>query len=279
MHADDFYVDELVDRWDAPTRSVNRALLRKLRSAPLNDHTDVEAGVALTRLVHDDLVKYGTGGGEDMDDATLREALLTLRAVCGRLNVSYAVPFRDFTDFRSWWLRNDGHGSWQARRDLLMGVFGGMHETLEVLEQESLTAVLASPISPQQRTGWPAVDSEIGELRRQFLNASTPQDYNAVGLVCVRVTETLSATVYDPGRHLWEGESEPPVANTKQRLDRFVEVELDGSGNAEIRRLAKAAIEAAQAVKHGGTPTRRDAGIAADATILLANVLRRITEP
>jgi len=32
-------------------------------------------------------------------------------------------------------------------------------------------------------------------------------------------------------------------------------------------------------VKHRTTPTRRDAGIAADAVILLANILRRLAEP
>jgi hypothetical protein len=54
----------------------------------------------------------------------------------------------------------------------------------------------------------------ISELRRHFLAAHSPQDYRNVGLDCVAVTEALSAQVYDPTRHLREGEDEPSVANT-----------------------------------------------------------------
>jgi hypothetical protein len=53
---------------------------------------------------------------------------------------------------------------------------------------------------------------------------------------------------------------------------------LPGKGNEELRRLAKTTIEAAQAMKHRGTPTRTEVGIAADAVILLANMLRRLDE-
>jgi hypothetical protein len=126
--------------------------------------------------------------------------------------------------------------------------------------------------------GWPAVDAEISELRRHFLNARSAQDYRAVGLDCVSVTESLSRQVYDSTRHLRAGEEEPPVANTKQRLDRFVEYALPGPDNAALRRLARAAIEFAQHVKHSTAPTRREAGIAADAVIQLANLLRRLDE-
>jgi hypothetical protein len=45
-----------------------------------------------------------------------------------------------------------------------------------------------------------------------------------------------------------------------------------------MRKFARATIELAQAVKHRGTPTRTEAGIVADAVILLANMLRRLDE-
>ena len=43
--------------------------------------------------------------------------------------------------------------------------------------------------------------------------------------------------------------------------------------------MARASIELAQAIKHRDTPSRRDAGIAADSLIQLANILRRLDEP
>jgi len=66
------------------------------------------------------------------------------------------------------------------------------------------------------------------------------------------------------------------VARTKDRFNRVVDIDGAGSTNATIRNLARATIEFANHVKHGGTPTRRKAGLAADAVISLANVLRRL---
>ena len=45
-----------------------------------------------------------------------------------------------------------------------------------------------------------------------------------------------------------------------------------------MRKFARATIELAQAVKHSGAPTRTEAGVLADAVILLANMLRRLDE-
>jgi hypothetical protein len=75
-----------------------------------------------------------------------------------------------------------------------------------------------------------------------------------------------------------DGEDEPPVAKTKIRIDRYIEDTVKGPENAELRKLAKSAIEFAQRVKHSPTSTRRDAGVAADTVILLANILRRLDE-
>ena len=48
-----------------------------------------------------------------------------------------------------------------------------------------------------------------------------------------------------------------------------------GSANAELRSLARATIEFAQHVKHSPS-TRLEAGIAADAVIQLAYLIRRL---
>ena len=117
------------------------------------------------------------------------------------------------------------------------------------------------------------MSTEISELRRHFQTARTAQDYRNVGLDCVSITESLR-----PG--LRPGEAPPRrrggalrFANTKQRLERFVEDAVPGPENATLRKLARSAIEYAQHVKHSGTPTRREAGIAADAVIQLAEHL------
>lgn len=257
----------------------DQQLMTQLRAGPIVDRSDIEVAVPLARLAHDELERYGTDSGQILGEEDIRAALLALNAVVGRLGVTgFELPFRDYGSFRNYWIRKGAKGSWQARRDLLRQAFEPLHDQLADLEAQALSSTLATPISPHARTGWAAVDTEISELRRHFMGARTPQDYSAVGNDCVRVTEALSRQVYDATRHLRAGEEEPPVDKTKQRLGRFVEDAASGGDNERIRKLAVAAIEMAQSVKHSGTPTRREAGVAADAVILLANILRRLDE-
>ncbi len=169
-------------------------------------------------------------------------------------------------------------GSYDKMRQYVASIFDPIHAQLERMEEDRMENALARSISPRSSTGWPAVDVEIAELRRHFNAARTASDYRNIGTDCVAIVEALSRTVYDPAKHLRAGETPLPYDKTKQRLGRYIEVALTGKENEEIRGLAIKAIEAAQMVKHRTTPTRRDAGIAVDTVILLANLLRRLAE-
>jgi hypothetical protein len=252
--------------------------LRRIRANEDVGLSDIELAVALVRLVHDELERYGTSGGTRVDEREIRGAIRTARSLVERLGLELKLPFSDFGTFRSYWLREDASGSWQARRDILNDLFSDLHDQLERLEDGEIGSALVRPATSRPGTGWARVDTEVNELRRHFQAARTEQDYRNVGNDCVAVLERLSAQVYDAAVHLRDDEEEPPVANTKQRLGRFIEDSAAGPSNAEVRKVARAVIELAQAVKHQGTPTRRDAGIAADSVIQLANISRRLAE-
>src|ERR1700733_6769785 len=217
MRPDDFFVDSgLTDPFGIDRRRVNTTLLDQLRRGPLTDHDDLEVAVSMARLIHDDLERCGTDSSQELTEEEMRSALLAFRVVLQRIGVTEGnVPFRAFGSFKTWWVRNGAYGSWQARRDLLNGIFEPLHAKLALLEERALSSTLVEPVSPLARTGWPGVDIEISELRRHFLGASSPQDYRNVGNDCVSVTESLSRQVYDPDCHLRAGEEVPPVANTK----------------------------------------------------------------
>ncbi|MDZ4233104.1 MAG: hypothetical protein U1C73_04970, partial [Dietzia sp.] len=53
---------------------------------------------------------------------------------------------------------------------------------------------------------------------------------------------------------------------------------LSGQEQRAIRGVANKVIELAHTVKHSTAPTRREAGIAADSVIMLANILRRVDQ-
>lgn len=280
MRPDDFFAEPDAGPLGSlePPR-FNLDLVRELRSHPVRSADDIEVAVGLARLIHDDLEAFGTAGGEQLTETQMRESLLALHAVLKRLGMTeFVVPFRDYKTFKSYWLRNDGYNSWQARRDILNTIFEPMHDALTERETQELSSALADAVSPRGRTGWTRVDEEIAELKRHFAQARTPQDYRNVGNDCVIVLEALGRQVYNADVHLRPGEDEPPIGNTKQRIGRFVEGAAPGSENAVLRKLVRSSIEYAQEVKHRDLGSRRDAGITADSVILLANLLRRLDE-
>lgn len=274
-------MDEIpADPWGSPSNVIDDDLVSRVHAGPVAEASDIEVAVALARLVHEEYEEKATGDKPRLTEAGSRATLAAFRSVLRRLGIEFTPPFTDFTSFYRYWRLQGmtGNGSWAERRRYLAETFNPIHETLADFEAGAATNALAAPATSHPRTGWTRVDEEIAELRRHFQAARTPQDYRNVGNDCVIIIERLSEVAYQPSLHLPAEAEEPHISNTKIRLERVVEVALPGSGNAELRKLARAAIENAQAVKHR-TPDRRHAGVAADSVILLANILRRITMP
>src|SRR4051812_37202719 len=99
-----------IDPWTPATEDVfNLDLVHALRAGPTENRTDLEAATALAALVHDELMAFGTGGGEKLTDDAMAASLTALRAVTRRLGVDFEPPFRNFTSFKSYWLRNNGY--------------------------------------------------------------------------------------------------------------------------------------------------------------------------
>ena len=220
----------------------------------------------------------GRGAISDID---MRVAMRALKRSSERAGEPFKLPFRDDSTWKSYWIRKGaaGTGGWQARRDPLGDLFDGV---VCVPHGRSRAALWIRrwrkryrPASVLGGTRWIRPSGNSESISR---TAETPQDYKAVGLDCVTITEALGRVVYNHARHTPAGEAEPHEGKTKLRLERYIEERLPGAESAELRKLTRAAIEMAEAVKHGRTPDRTKAGIAADAVILLANMLRRLEE-
>ncbi len=265
------------DLWPLATQVPQTELFEQLRQNPLPGIPDLDAGTALTKLVHRELEAFGTKGSKYLEDDDMAIALKALRATLHRIGVDLPqLPFRDFSTFYDYWKREGMSGSYQARRDCLDETFGPLYNKFDALEERQMAARLATAVSPRGRLDWPVIDNEIEELRQRFAAATTSLGYSVVGTACVRILESLGDVVYDPKLHLREGEQPPGRDKTKLRIGRFVEDAVAGSDNAELRKLVTASVELAHKVKHQKTPSRVSAGIAADSVIMLANLLRRL---
>ena len=254
-------------------------VIKNLIAGPLTGDDDLATAVALATLVHSELEDFGTAGqNQRLDSDQIAIAQRALKATLARHDINLNLPWRDFSGFRSYWISRGaaGSGGWQARRDILSKFFGPVFAELDRLEDAAFASTVAEGVTPASGTGWPNVDATLADVKSRFRSAVTSADYQDVGRRCVAVMEALSGTVYDPAKHLRDGETEPPVAKTHMRITRYVEDALAGAGNVEVRALVRKAAELAEAVKHRPGGTRRDAGIAADSVTLLAHILRRI---
>lgn len=119
-------------------RVLDEDLVEALRAGPLDGIADESAAIGLLDLVYDQLGRYGTDGSQDLFDPQVELAIRTLETVTLRVDVALQVPFRDFTRFRSYWLRNDASGSWQARRDILEALFEPVRERLRLVEAKPI---------------------------------------------------------------------------------------------------------------------------------------------
>jgi very-short-patch-repair endonuclease len=116
------------------------SLIESLRFGPPEGHTDLDVAIALTRLLYDDLVSYGTDGrGRRLNNDTVPVVIKAHRVVIERLAlIPPAWPFRAFDGprgFGAYWRDNGMSGSWQARRDCVEEILGPTRDALEELQE------------------------------------------------------------------------------------------------------------------------------------------------
>lgn len=251
----------------------------KARSGELVE-SDLEIVRPLLELVRLGYINEGDTGYDTHSAAEFDRLCRALKAVCRRLGYDLKLPFRNLDSFHFYMVDQCGSDDGESRRRVITEIFDPLEEFVETLENSTMEGILVEGTSPLDRGPWTQVDEEIRALRDKFSSARTASDFSDIGNRAVRIVETLSDLLFDPEKHLREGEDPTAYskAKTKNRLDRIIENELPGAQNEALRSFAKSCVTLAHRVKHSFTPTRRDAGLAADGVIILATTLQRIIE-
>ena len=128
-------------------------------------------------------------------------------------------------------------------------------------------AIFAEP------TGWQKVDRQIQEMRARLNEASTEEQYQAVGLLCREALISVVQEVYDPGRHPALDSTTPSNTDAQRMLEAIFAADLKGSGNEEARAHAKAALRLTLALQHKRTADFTMAALCAEATSSIVNLL------
>jgi hypothetical protein len=96
----------------------------------------------------------------------LRVALQALEAIIWRLlGMPLNPPFRNFTTFRSYWIREgaSGHGGWQARRDIVEGLLDPFRQELTRQRRSGIPQISVALIATLRDPA--AIREQLGRLQ------------------------------------------------------------------------------------------------------------------
>jgi hypothetical protein len=194
---------------------MDEGLLEALRQAPVDGVSDVSAAAGLLDLVQEELEAYGTSGGQQLDDRQIGLAIRALASVTRRVGAPLDLPFRDFTRFRSYWNRNNGYGSWQARRDMLEQWFEPARQALTRVEEQQDAG--RPQLSEELIAGLPdpaAIQELLGRIQRAIL------DDPALAIGCAKelIESTAKAVLLERGEPVNESDDVPALVFQAQQV-------------------------------------------------------------
>jgi hypothetical protein len=126
-------------------------------------------------------------------------------------------------------------------------------------------------------TGWTKVDRTRDEIRKRLEEASTEEQFQAVGLLCREALISLGQAVFDSERHIPIDGVKPSTTDAKRMLEAYLAVELGGHIHETARKHARAAFDLANDQQHHRTPTFRQAAMCAEATTAVVNLVAIIS--
>ena len=130
-------------------------------------------------------------------------------------------PYGDLWAWYGKWSSGD-LPSYQSRREFISHLYAPLIDRLKRGAQGRGSGIFAEP------TGWAKVDRALGEIRKRPEEASTEEQFQAVGLLCRETLISLGQTVYDPARHKPVDGVEPSPTDAKRMLEGYLASELAG---------------------------------------------------
>jgi hypothetical protein len=122
-------------------------------------------------------------------------------------------------------------------------------------------------------TGWAKVDRTVTEIRQRLEQASTEEQFQAVGTLCREALISLAQAVFDSAQHpTLDGVKASPT-DFKRMIEAYIAVELAGASKEASRRHAKAAFDLANDLQHKRTADFRHAALCAEATVAVINLI------
>ncbi len=156
--------------------------------------------------------------------------------------------------------------SYQSRRQFVSELYDPL---LERLQQDGSS----TPGMFDEPTGWAKVDRTVTEIRQRLEQATTEEQFQAVGTLCREALISLAQAVFDSAQHpTLDGVKASPT-DFKRMIEAYIAVELAGASNEVSRKHARAAFDLANDLQHKRTATFRHAALCTEATVAVINLV------
>lgn len=229
----------------------------------------------LERLIDsqiDLMIAVATGGPRiQAKNAEYKQRREDIRVKLKSLGRDDPNPFVDLWDWYGRWSSGE-LPSYQSRRDYVRNSYRGV---LDVLAGGSAP----SPAEPNRSpTGWEKVDRTVDRIITTLAQASSEEQYQAVGLLRRECIISLAQAVFDAVRHQTRDGSSISDTDAHRMLEAYFSSEFAGSENEALRRHAKASLALANAIQHKRTARYKDAALCAEATRTVVNIVAITSE-
>jgi hypothetical protein len=185
-------------------------------------------------------------------------------------NIINANPFSDLWEWYGKW--SDGTlPSWQSRRDYISKMFSPVIELVKQSKSQAIRPIFEEP------TGWTKVDRGIGEIKLRLVQASTEEQYQAIGLLCRETLISVAQVVFIEEDHPTTDGVKPSKTDAKRMLEAYIASTLSGRSNEATRKYAKSSLALANDLTHRRTADFRMAAMCAEATNSVVNIIAIIS--
>jgi hypothetical protein len=124
---------------------------------------------------------------------------------------------------------------------------------------------------------WNRVERAAYQAKNQLEQATTEEQFQAIGLLCRETLISLAQVVFNPNLHSSIDGVTASQTDAKRMLEAYLQYELQGSTHEAARKFAKSALDLANALQHRRTASFRDAALCVEATNAVVRVVMLVS--
>ncbi|MEO6966494.1 MAG: hypothetical protein ABI076_11455 [Acidobacteriaceae bacterium] len=233
-------------------------------SAPTDSNKDLIAEIEAQRVL---MISVATGGQRIQSvDNDYKARRAKIQRMLEERGLAESNPFTDLWAWYGKWSSGD-LPSYQSRRQFVTSLYAPLIDQLNGVTSRKSSGIFDSP------TGWAKVDRTMSEVRQRLAEASTEEQFQAVGLLCREALISLAQTVFEPKRHPVLDGVLVSKTDAKRMLEAYLAVELAGGENKIARQHARAALDLTNELQHKRTAAFRQAALCSESTAAVVNLI------